>query len=384
MQGHILAGNFTMTGHSDLEQIETDDLNPYAIISFIERRMNMEIRASNQIEQVRSLGIQFAENDANIKGHDGSTSILLPGDKTLWMFGDTIEVPVEELPHSSIEGTCSNTAAIVPLQDISHGVRQYSYFKTEDGQHPRQLIPLFPAEHPVRKRLWAIHGVYHEGKIYLYYHEITLDMARNVYDTFKVDGMGVARGDVNTFQFERLPAADGSYRFWKGEQPGFGVFTEKLNGYLYLWGSQKSGMHLARVRIDDLEDSRAYEYLVEAPSPAEPGCKPKWSDEFAPTAPLFGNVPNEMSASYNPYLGKFLALHTYSVENKLVMRTAPEISGPWSEPELVCEFTKPKPDTFFYAGKEHPEFARQGGKVIYVTYINSAVYMPTLLEITLI
>lgn len=343
----------------------------------------MDIKPSDKIEKVRDLGVQFTENDANIKGHDGSTSILLPGDKTLWMFGDTIEVPVWELPHSSIEGTRSNTAAIVPLQDLSGGIRQYTYFKTEDGQHPRQLIPLFPDEHPVRKRLWAIHGVVHHGKIYLYYHEITLDLARTVYDTFTVDGMGVARGDLTTFQFERLQAKDGSYRFWKAGEPGFGVFTEKINGYLYLWGSQKSGMHLARVRIDDLEDSRAYEYLVEAPTPADPNRKPKWSGEFAPTAPLFGNVPNEMSACYNPYLGKYLAFHTFGVENKLVMRTAPEITGPWSEAELVCELSKPQPDTFFYAGKEHPEFARHGGKIIYVTYINSSLYMPTLLEITL-
>ena len=42
-----------------------------------------------------------------------------------------------------------------------------------------------------------------------------------------------------------------------------------------------------------------------------------------------------------------------------------------------------QPPCMFYAGKEHPELAREDGRVIYVTYVDSNVYMPHLLEVTL-
>ena len=36
-----------------------------------------------------------------------------------------------------------------------------------------------------------------------------------------------------------------------------------------------------------------------------------------------------------------------------------------------------------YAAKEHPELAADGGRRLYVTYVNSATYVPQLLEVTL-
>jgi hypothetical protein len=50
---------------------------------------------------------------------------------------------------------------------------------------------------------------------------------------------------------------------------------------------------------------------------------------------LFDSVPNEMSAAYNPYLRRHVAFHSMHRENKIVMRTAPQVTGPWSEPHVV-------------------------------------------------
>ena len=50
--------------------------------------------------------------------------------------------------------------------------------------------------------------------------------------------------------------------------------------------------------------------LVEAPTVERPNVVPKWSKTYAPTAVLFDAVPNEMSAAYNPYLKKHVAVHT--------------------------------------------------------------------------
>ena len=348
----------------------------------------MEHLQTPLVESVRDLGVQFLDNDINITGQDCVSSVVLPDDKTFWIFGDTIEGPFETIRNHPLTDVLSNTGCIVPLQDLSGGVRDFEYLKSSDGTRPRQLIEFQPPEHRSRQRLWAIHGASIDGDLYLYYHRITMDPTLDVFESFTLDGMGIARGDA-AFAFERLKAPDGTYEFWKGNEPGFGVFVQKHDDHLYLWGSIQPGstsagdLYLARVRPADIEERSAYEYLVEAPTLDRPHVKPVWSRTFTPTACLFSHVPNEMSSSFNPYLRTFISLTTYEREDKLVIRTAPEISGPWSEPEVFFRPDKVKPDSLFNAGKEHPEFARQGGKVIYMTYIDSSVYVPHLVEITL-
>jgi hypothetical protein len=142
-------------------------------------------------------------------------------------------------------------------------------------------------------------------------------------------------------------------------------------------------MHLARTRPDSIADLANYEYLVGAPTPKKPSVAPHWAPKFVPTAPLFDSVPNEMSAAYNHHLRKYVAFHSLHRENKVVLRTAPAVTGPWSEPEIVYRPEKLSDQDLIYAAKEHPELARENGRVLYVTFVNSANYVPQLIEVTL-
>lgn len=347
----------------------------------------MTLRPSPLVASVRDLGVQFAGNEAGITGQDAVSSIQLPGDETFWVFGDSVEGPFDTIRGFELTEVLSNTGAVVPLHDISHGVRQFRYLTEFPGGRARQLIDFIPPEHKSTQRLWAIHGVHVGGHLYLYYHRITMDPTLDVFETFTLDGMGVARGDSD-LRFERLKAPDGTYEWWKGDEPGFGVWVQQHGEHLYLWGSiqpeEKSAgdMYLARVLPERIEDLSAYEYLVSAPTLANPGAEVRWSEKFTPTATLFSDVPNEMSASWNDHLGCFISLTTYRRDNILVMRTAPELTGPWSEPEVVFHPERSSDDALFNAGKEHPEFAREGGRVTYMTFIDSTVYKPHLIEIT--
>jgi hypothetical protein len=205
----------------------------------------------------------------------------------------------------------------------------------------------------------------------------------DVFASFQLDGMGIARGEIGDFQFTRLTAPDGSREFWKGDQPSFGVFVEKLEDYVYLWGCLHTGMHLTRTRPETIEDLSSYEYLVEAPDSSHPDVAPRWVSRFEPTAKLFDSVPNEMSAAYNPYLQRHVAFHTLNREHKIVMRTAPQITGPWSEGEIVFRPKKIADGDLIYAAKEHPELAQDGGRLLYLTFVNSTTYVPQLIELTL-
>ena len=222
-----------------------------------------------------------------------------------------------------------------------------------------------------------------DNSVYLYYHRITLLKGVDVFVNFKLDGMGIARAAAAKLEFARLTAPDGTREFWKGDQPSFGVFVEQTDKFIYLWGSFMTGMYLARTRRDKIEDLAGYDYLVAAPTEDQPGLAPRWSKSFKPTAPLFDSVPNEMSAAYNHHLGKYVAIHSLHRENKIVMRTAPNIIGPWGEPRVVYRPEKVKESELVYAAKEHPELAHDNGRVIYVTFVNSETYVPQMVEITL-
>ena len=335
-------------------------------------------------QSVRDLGLQFLDNPLRITGQDGATSTRLPSGDAFWLFGDTIEGPFDTIRNHDLTDVVSNTAAIVPAQNVAQGIKQFEHLKTADGKRPRQVIEFAQEESKARHRLWPIHSVCVNDQIYAFYHKITMDSEVDVFETFELNGMGIARARIGEYRFERLIGPDGSREFWKGDQPGFGVFVEQLpDGYLYLWGCYWTGMFLARTRPERIEDLGSYEYLVTAPTLARPERPVAWSSVFEPSAVLFEGVPNELSVSYNPYLKCHIAIHVFHRENKLAIRTAPNIVGPWSEAEVFYRPKMLRPDDLFTAGKEHPELRREDGRVLYVTYVNSSVYVPHLLEVTL-
>jgi len=339
--------------------------------------------ADSLVRSVRYLGNQFTGNPVGVTGMDGATSTLLPTGESLWLFGDTVEGPFDSIYGMDLSGLCSNTGAIIPRQSASNGIRRFEFLAQSGGKRPRQLVPFIAGEDPAKHRIWAIHGVCVDDQIYVFYHRITLIKDVDVFASFQLDGMGIARSKIGEFQFQRLTAPDDSTLFWKGDAPTFGVFVERKNDCVYLWGSLTTGMHLARTRPQDIADLASYEYLTEAPGATRPNVKPRWSKTFAPTGVLFDSVPNEMSAAYNQYLGKYLAFHSLHREHKIVMRTAPHITGPWSDGVVVYRPERIKDTDLVYAAKEHPELAREKGRVLYVTFVNSTTYIPQLVELTL-
>ena len=341
-----------------------------------------ETHESDQIAGVRNLGDQFQNNPLKVTGLDCASSIVLPSGDSLWVFGDTIEGPFESIRGLPLEDKLSNTAAFVPKQNASEGIKEFKFLTQPNGKRPLQLVPFAADEDPGLERIWPIHGICLGSKIYLFYHRISLIPGVGVFDNFEVDGMGIAETKVGEWKFKRLSAPDRTDFFWKGDQPSFGVFVEQQGEYVYVWGSLITGMFLARTRPDKLTDMSSYEYLVSAPTANHPEAEPNWSRVFEPTASLFDSVPNEMSASFNQHLGRYLAIHSHLRENKIVMRTAPEITGPWSEAEIIYRPEMIGEDDLVYAAKEHPELARDNGQVIYVTFVNSATYVPQMIEVT--
>ena len=339
-----------------------------------------------QTSASREIGAQFLKNLYSVTGADGATAVRLPNCDALWVFGDTIEGEFDSIRGLPLGRFLSNSAAVVPPQDPSAGIKHFRF--VTQGNRIRQLVPFVADEDASVHRVWAIHGAVVDGNLFLFYHRISLLKDVDVFVNFQLDGMGIARADIRDrlpadWEFERLIGPDGTHEIWKRDEPTFGVWIDRDDSYCYVWGSLLTGMYLARVEPQRLGDRKAYEYLVSVPNASSPEIEPRWSRQLQTTAPLFDAVPNEMSACWNRYLQRFIAIHAFHRDGDIVMRTAPHRWGPWSEPEVIHHADRATNEEFVYAAKEHPELQQHDGRVLYLTYVNSGSYIPRLVEVTL-
>lgn len=353
-----------------------------------------------KIGSVRDIGPQFVHNDHQMVGQDGAYSIPLNGD-TLWYFGDTLigeRIPGESVWYpggkpvgpddmsgkNKIKRMINNTGALVRDRNGKNGITNFNYIC--DGEKElKQLVPLLDDEHPDKVRIWCLHGIKIKDRVYLYYIKVNMIPDGPFPVNFTVVGSGLAVGNESDWNFDRLQS-DGDYIFWNNTQPAFGTSVLRAGdeGYLYVYGVLRDTggiqkCYIARVREEKIENREAYEYLISD--------QPRWGNDIREAIHIFTGPPNELSVTYNKYLGCYLAVHSLDISGITVARTAPNPWGPWSEPvnllTVSTEHPKPLPyPRLIYAAKEHPELAGQDGKVIYFTYIEFEEYFPHLVEVT--
>ena len=81
---------------------------------------------------------------------------------------------------------------------------------------------------------------------------------------------------------------------------------------------------------------------------------------------LFTGAPT-VSVAWNAHLGKYLAVYCEPLGNHVVGRTAPALTGPWSEARLL--FDAHKDPAGAYDANWHPEL--DDGADLYVTFSRS-------------
>ena len=356
-----------------------------------------------QVESARDLGLQFTDNPHRIVGHDGAYSIPLDGE-TLWFFGDTLvgaRVPGESLwfpggkpvgpedmsGKGSIEKLYTNTGLILRESTGRNGLHNYKYI-CDDSGNLKQLVPREPNEHPDEIRVWCLHGCALGQKVYLYYLTVRMLAEGPLPVNFELVGAGLAVGDTQDWDFHRIRYGDSSL-WWNAGLPQFGaaVLHVKAEKKIYVYGVMKDDRgvqrcYLSRVNEDEIEHLEKYEYLISQ--------RPDWGSDPHQAISIMSDMPNEMSVSWNQYLGCYLAVHSLDLTGKIVGRTAPHPWGPWSEPVVLWTVVPPRLDYkipyehLIYAGKEHPELAEQDGRVLYLTYVEFEEYFPHLVEVTLL
>ena len=318
--------------------------------------------------QVCALLDKGTGNGAMIMGQD-EVSSLKSGGVVYWAFGDTgLSGGHPQLPNNIATTSDADAGDCVAL----------THAQTDGAARP--ILPV--SGDPDEAMVWPTTMVAAvPGQVHFFYASMTVAQ-----EPFAVRFVGLARFDTATLTGARTGADPvlGS-SFWP---PSYGITGARAlehgeDVYVFLQSADLAKqVRLARVPKAQIEDVTAYAYWDAAAQTFTP--------DFASASTIinepWAQLPSEVS--WNAYLGKWTMVYTTALGRKLAIRTADQLTGPWSGPRTLfdCQGLYRGPGalgTYCYSGQEHDEFQVAGGETIYATVSNEIDYRVFLHEIKL-
>lgn len=324
-----------------------------------------DCNASFPLQSGKTLGWQ---------GADAAYSIPLPDGRDVWIFGDTLYGP-----HRAVEGQqprmVHNSLGISTCKD---GRWQLKYVIKHDAAD--KPLSYFSPANPDHW-YWAMDGFYAKGDLW-----VTLLCIRHAtkpasagFD-FETCGSDLAQvsgldRDPQHWTVDIHPLVPDGVKAYPS------ATTVVHDGYAYLFAQYENGKRpllVTRIALDKLTDPAAHlEYL------AKDGT---WKHGFNPAEAkeVMPDTSSELSIRYHPQQKKWIAIMVDPawLSDKVILRTAPELTGPWSEGTVIYRMPEMQPgpehdkNVFCYAGKEHPELENNSDLVF--TYVCNTMAVPEL------
>lgn len=305
-----------------------------------------------KIASTKDLGVVGKPGSVLVR--DGGATLQL-GNRLLWMFGDTL-VPNDTRVRS-------NTAA---LADASNPLMTHDLL--DANGRPYQFVP-FTAEELAyndktgkpddRIAIWPTSAINYHGQGLVFSYKLHVKPGFLNYEFL---GVTLALVQPGQTQAQRLPGLLFTY-----PEPDF-VCAQVYQGDVYVYGSNHSTDNanvVARVPLDQATNRKAYTFWNGQ----------DWVSDVNQAKPVLTQIPGAVTVSYNDYLGQFLVTHSRPLSPDILMRTGPSFIGPWSDPIVAFRGLPPSSDGTDYAGIEHPEMAKNGGRTIYVSYFNTTGFL---------
>lgn len=308
-------------------------------------------------------------------GADAAYSIPLSDGRDVWIFGDTLYGKQRVVKDNS-PLMVRNSIGISTCDAAGHWSLTYVIRKDSDG-HPRDF---FTAQHP-NTWYWALDGFVAGHDLW-----VTLLCVRNA-SASESQGMGFATCGTD---LARISAPGPDPQQWKVDY--FPLVPDGTHAYpsatavvhdqnVYIFAQQESGnrpLLATRIPLIGLNDPlRHLEYLAADGS---------WKNGFDPgqAAHVMQEGSSELSIRYHPEQKLWLAVmfRPGAFSSKIILRTASNLNGPWTDGQIIYSVPEMQPDkpgydkdTFCYAAKEHPEF--EDGDLVF-TYACNTFAVPKL------
>lgn len=303
-----------------------------------------------------------------IQGRDGGCSGVAFG-RSVWTFGDTV------LDEADATGSNWHHNSYSLTDDLIGGDGIGGFVEPEVEGGPRYFVPptedeaKFNADHagddcavpPCRARfaVWPGPPLWDEerGRALVFYGLIYAEPG-----DFNFQGVGQSLGvwhDVDGYVERPVLSSDADHPtlMWSASEPPWGAGAVIDGERLYALECVDA-CALAMVPVADALDKSAWRVWD----------GDGWTSNVEARAALFAGAPT-VNLQRNGYLGLWTAIYAEPLSNDVVMRTAPEITGPWSDPALL--FVADKPEGAAYDANVHREYQEQDGKVMYVTFSRS-------------
>lgn len=298
------------------------------------------------------------------QGADAAYSVPLPDGRDVWIFGDTLYGPERRVVGQTPQ-MVHNSLGISTCKD-SQWHLQYVVKHDASGNAQSYFSPAGPTHW-----YWAMDGFYANGDLW-----VTLLCIRHASKRapggFDFETCGSDLAQVSNL--ERDPQ-QWKVTIHKLVPDGVGAYPSAAavvnDGYAYLFASYETGTRpllVTRIPLEKLAEPAAnLQYLA-----ADGTWKSGFDPAKAKVVMQHGNT--ELSVRYHPTLKKWLAVMVdpASFSSKIIVRTAPDLTGPWTEGEVIYEIPEMQPgpkrdkNVFCYAGKEHSEL--ETGSDLLFTY----------------
>ncbi|RYZ94243.1 MAG: DUF4185 domain-containing protein [Sphingobacteriaceae bacterium] len=249
-------------------------------------------------------------------GGDGAYSITLNDTTRLWLFGDTWVGQIKDNKRYNATMVNNSVAIDRPAKPMQYYVRS-----------PKTAIFINPRK---GEWYWPSDGICINNILYVLVSRLYMK------DSTNKTGFGFA----NAGQDMAVVHLDGkqptewiiNYNPIPENTPRLGVAVTRDERYVYLFGDDNTIKHttyLARVPVANMGNLSGLEYY-------HPKTK-QWKKEFSTDIYLFDAAP-EFSVRYDPEIKKWIVIYTRKGMSKdIAMRTAKNITGPWSDERVIAE-----------------------------------------------
>ncbi|OGR04232.1 MAG: hypothetical protein A2284_05235 [Deltaproteobacteria bacterium RIFOXYA12_FULL_61_11] len=327
--------------------------------------------AALRVVAAEELGV--LEQSPTILGRDGGFSTLLWG-TTIWVYGDTFLSKADEHGRTLLHNSFSRTEDLNAADGIT------AFFERQDSLgtptmllEPTPQEEAFNAAHSVtncreepcgaRYGTWPTELVWDHARARALAHYSLIYAEPGAWN-FTTLGSGLAEWKDPTQPAVRLlaaPSSDTPELTWAQDDPVPSQGPQVLDDYLYGFAcplvSLRRPCTLARAPLSTVARRESWTWYTGH----------SWSTEPAKASPLFeGNVA--ITVSFNSYLGRWMAIYARLFEDTVELRTAPELTGPWSEPLPLFTGDDHDEERWLYDAVAHASYAEENGRIMYVTY----------------
>jgi Domain of unknown function (DUF4185) len=299
-------------------------------------------------------------------GGDAAFSILLPDGRSLWLFGDSFVGSANQTNRPGAKMVRNAIALSACPAKTGWDIHYY-------WQDRRKNAPASFFDSRTRDFwYWPGDGFCYRDSVYVVLWKMKPKPEEKIL-SFKTAGAVLAK-------ISNLVAAPGHWQVIYLpllDTPNLVLSTSAVvqDGYVNLftlWEDDAHGrpMLLARLPLTGLAEPAPHLQYLDQNNQWKPGFDPEKA--FV----VMDKGASELSVRYHPQSKIWVAIsgEPLFVSNKIVARTAPNLTGPWSEMQTVYEIKELVPstpgwdkDTFCYAKKEHIEFAQ--GANLFITYV---------------